>query len=264
MKRTKEDIQKIWVEFSKTSSRELKNLLIEEYLPIVRYVAERMSERLPKSVQVDDLVSTGVFGLLDAIDRFDIKRGVKFETYCIGRVRGAMLDELRAMDWVPRLTRARANKLEGAYIKLEKEHNRAPTDIELAKELQISLKALDELMLEVSAASLLSVQRKGLDKDDNKLGGTVDVMEDRKVENPRLESEKKDLIDYVKKNLSTKERYILMMYYFDELTLKEIGRVLGLSESRVCQLHSKLVSKLRAQLKKKKTEVVSGKGEGSC
>ncbi|OHB70130.1 MAG: RNA polymerase subunit sigma-70 [Planctomycetes bacterium RBG_16_43_13] len=256
MKRTKEDIQKIWVEFSKTSSRELKNLLIEEYLPIVRYVAERMSERLPKSVQVDDLVSTGVFGLLDAIDRFDIKRGVKFETYCIGRVRGAMLDELRAMDWVPRLTRARANKLEGAYIKLEKEHNRAPTDIELAKELQISLKALDELMLEVSAASLLSVQRKGLDKDDNKLGGTVDVMEDRKVENPRLESEKKDLIDYVKKNLSTKERYILMMYYFDELTLKEIGRVLGLSESRVCQLHSKLVSKLRAQLKKKKTEVV--------
>ena len=167
-----------------------------------------------------------------------------------------MLDELRAMDWVPRLTRARANKLEGAYIKLEKEHNRAPTDIELAKELQISLKALDELMLEVSAASLLSVQRKGLDKDDNKLGGTVDVMEDRKVENPRLESEKKDLIDYVKKNLSTKERYILMMYYFDELTLKEIGRVLGLSESRVCQLHSKLVSKLRAQLKKKKTEVV--------
>src|SRR3990170_6926079 len=145
MKRTKEDIQKIWVEFSKTSSRELKNLLIEEYLPIVRYVAERMSERLPKSVQVDDLVSTGVFGLLDAIDRFDIKRGVKFETYCIGRVRGAMLDELRAMDWVPRLTRARANKLEDAYSKVVKQQGRAPTDTELAKEMRVSMQELDAL-----------------------------------------------------------------------------------------------------------------------
>src|SRR3990170_4290665 len=166
MKRTKEDIQKIWVEFSKTSSRELKNLLIEEYLPIVRYVAERMSERLPKSVQVDDLVSTGVFGLLDAIDRFDIKRGVKFETYCVGRIRGAILDELRAMDWVPRLTRARANKLQDTYARLEKQFGRAPTDLELSRELGLTLEQLDALYREVSGASLVSLQRKPLQKDE--------------------------------------------------------------------------------------------------
>jgi RNA polymerase sigma factor for flagellar operon FliA len=252
-KRPKEEMAKLWDEYLRTREVRLKNILAEEYLPIVRYVAEKMIERLPHNVQVEDLTSVGIFGLFDAIQKFDITRGVKFETYCVGRVRGAMLDELRAMDWVPRLTRARANRLEEAYAKLEKQNGRAPTYGELSRELKISLEGLDELYREVSGASLVSMQRRTLEKDENTLG--VDIMEDAKVIGPVRETAKKDLMDYCRKNLSTKERYILMMYYFEDLTLKEIGTILGLSESRVCQLHAKLISRLRAHLKKMQAEV---------
>lgn len=252
-KRPKEEMARLWDEFQKTRDHKIKNILSEEYLPIVRYVAEKMIERLPHNVQVEDLVSTGVFGLFEAIERFDLSRGVKFETYCVGRIRGAMLDELRHMDWVPRLTRARANKLEDAYAKLEKEHGRPPTDVELARELRLSLEGLDELYREVSGASLVSMQRRTLEKDDNQLG--VDIMEDPKIEGPLPANARRDLVEFCRKRLSTKERYILMMYYFEDLTLKEIGTILGLSESRVCQLHAKLVSRLRAYMKHKRTEI---------
>ena len=193
---------------------------------------------------------------MDAIHRFDMNRGVKFPTYCVTRVRGAMLDELRAMDWVPRLTRSRANKLEDAYIKLEREKGRAPTDVEIAKELRMSMKHYDELLYEVSAINMMGASKKPAKKDDNIIGTGVEIMEDKEAESPRFESEKHDLLEYINKHLVQKERYILMMYYFDELTLKEIGAILGLSESRVCQLHSKLIMKLRVQLRKKKAEVI--------
>ncbi|MBI2901098.1 MAG: FliA/WhiG family RNA polymerase sigma factor, partial [Planctomycetes bacterium] len=205
-------------------------------------------------VQVEDLTSAGTFGLFDAIEKFDTARGVKFETYCVGRIRGAMLDELRAMDWVPRLTRARANRLEETYTRLEKELGRAPTDVEIARALAITLDQLDDLYREVSGASVLSLQRRTLGKDETTLG--VDIMEDPKVPGPLSESARKDLVDFCQRNLSTKERYILMMYYFEDLTLKEIGSILGLSESRVCQLHAKLISRLRAYLKRRSVEAV--------
>jgi RNA polymerase sigma factor for flagellar operon FliA len=252
-KRPKEEIARLWDEYKRTGEHRLKNILSEEYLPIVRYVAEKMVERLPRNVQVEDLVSAGILGLFESIDRFDLARGVKFETYCVGRIRGAMLDELRHMDWVPRLTRARANKLESAISKLQKEHGRPPTDVELARELKMSLDALDELYREVSGASLVSMQRRTLEKDDNVVG--VDIMEDPKIEGPLPANVRRDLVEFCRKRLSTKERYILMMYYFEDLTLKEIGNILNLSESRVCQLHAKLVSRLRAYLKHKRTEV---------
>jgi RNA polymerase sigma factor for flagellar operon FliA len=252
-KRPKEEMARIWDEYQKTRTPELKNILSEEYLPIVRYVAEKMIERLPHNVQVEDLVSAGVFGLFEAVDRFDLTRGVKFETYCVGRIRGAMLDELRHMDWVPRLTRARANKLEEAYAKLEKENGRPPTDVELARELRLSVDQLDALFREVSGASLVSMNRRTLEKDENQMG--VDVMEDAKLEGPFPANSRRDLVDFCKKKLSTKERYILMMYYFEDLTLKEIGTILGLSESRVCQLHAKLISRLRAYMKHKQSEI---------
>jgi RNA polymerase sigma factor for flagellar operon FliA len=252
-RRPKEEMAQIWAEFQKTRDPKLKNILSEEYLPIVRYVAEKMIERLPHNVQVEDLVSSGVFGLFEAVERFDPARGVKFETYCVGRIRGAMLDELRHMDWVPRLTRARANKLEEAYARLEKENGRPPTDVELARELRISLEQLDELYREVSGASLISFQRRTLDKDPNQLG--VDIMEDEKIEGPLPANTRRDLLEFCKKKLSVKERYILMMYYFEDLTLKEIGLILELSESRVCQLHAKLVSRLRAFLKHRRVEI---------
>ena len=252
-KRPKEEMLKLWEEFVRTRNPKLKNTLSEEYLPIVRYVADKMIERLPHNVQVEDLISAGVFGLFDAVEKFDMSRGVKFETYCVGRIRGAMLDELRHMDWVPRLTRARANKLEEAYAKLERELGRPPKDAELAAELKISLEALDGLYREVSGASLVSMQRRALEKDPNQLG--VDIMEDEKIEGPLPANARRDLIEFCKKKLSTKERYILMMYYFEDLTLKEIGRILELSESRVCQLHAKLIARLRTFLKHKQVEI---------
>jgi RNA polymerase sigma factor for flagellar operon FliA len=252
-KRPKEELAKLWIEFKRTRDVRIKNILSEEYLPIVRYVADKMIERLPHNVQVEDLVSAGVFGLFDAVEKFDLERGVKFETYCVGRVRGAMLDELRHMDWVPRLTRARANKLEEAYTKLERANGRAPTDIELAKELRISVDALDELYREVSGASIVTLQRRALDKDPNQLG--VDIMEDEKIEGPFPANSRKDLVEFCKKKLSVKERNILVMYYFEDLTLKEIGTILDLSESRVCQLHAKLITRLRAYLKHRQTEI---------
>ncbi len=252
-KRPKEEMARLWQEWVKTRDPAIKNILSEEYYPIVRYVAEKMIERLPHNVQVEDLISSGVFGLFDAIQKFDLERGVKFETYCVTRIRGSMLDELRHMDWVPRLTRARANKLEEAYAKLEKEKGRTPTDVELARELKISVDHLDELFREVSGASLVSMQRRSLAKDPNQLG--VDIMEDEKIEGPFLATQRKDLLEFCKKRLSTKERYILMMYYSEDLTLKEIGQILDLSESRVCQLHAKLISRLRAYLKTKKVEI---------
>jgi RNA polymerase sigma factor FliA len=157
------------------------------------------------------------------------------------------------MDWVPRLTRARANKLEEAYTKLERENGRAPTDVELARELRISLDALDELFREVSGAAIVTMGRRTLDKDPNQIG--VDIMEDEKIEGPLPANTRRDLVEFCKKKLSVKERYILMMYYFEDLTLKEIGQILDLSESRVCQLHAKLVTRLRSYLKHKQVEI---------
>jgi RNA polymerase sigma factor for flagellar operon FliA len=252
-KRSKEEMAKLWEEFGRTRDLRIKNILSEEYLPIVRYVAEKMIERLPHNVQVEDLISSGVFGLFDAVERFDLARGVKFETYCVGRIRGAMLDELRHMDWVPRLTRARANKLEEAYTRLQKENGRAPTDQELATDLRISVDQLDELFREVSGASIVTMGRRTLDKDPNQLG--VDIMEDEKIEGPLPANARRDLVEFCKKKLNTKERYILMMYYFEDLTLKEIGSILDLSESRVCQLHAKLITRLRTHLKHKQVEI---------
>lgn len=251
-KRPKAELDKLWADYRATKSGEIKNILIEEYLPIVRYVADRLIERLPHNVQVDDIASAGIFGLLDAIKRFDPARLVKFETYCVGRIRGAMLDELRAMDWVPRLTRARANKLEDAYSKVVKQQGRAPTDTELAKEMRVSMQELDALFKDVSGASVLSLHKRPHGKDETLLG--VDIMEDEKAEGPLSMTSKKDFIEYIKKNLTTKERYILMLYYFDDLTLKEIGVILELSESRVCQLHARLLVKLRNYLRKIKED----------
>lgn len=253
-KRNKAEMDKFWQEYKQTGNPALKNTLAEEYLYIVKYLADRLAERLPHNVQVEDIASAGIFGLLDAIDKFDLARGVKFETYCVGRIRGSMLDELRSMDWVPRLTRARANRLEQTFQKLENELGRAPTDEELAKALGVSLAELEDLFKDVSAATVGFAQRRPHGKDDIVLG--VDIMEDTRIEGPLDESARKDFLDYVQKNLNAKERYILMLYYFDDLTLKEIGTILGLSESRVCQLHARVLTKLRSYMKKVKEQVL--------
>jgi RNA polymerase sigma factor for flagellar operon FliA len=254
-KLSKEEIRKVWIEYKKTGNRELRNILIEQYLPIVRYLAERLAERLPPRVQVEDLISTGIFGLIDAIERFDINRGIYFEHFCRPRIQGAMVDELRATDWVPRVARSKASQLEETYIRLENKLGRAPTDIELANELKLTLDELDGLMMELQAINLTVHQRRTLEKDDSIIRD-MDDLEDKQIRSAFSDVEKKDLLEYVKRFLTAKERYVLMMYYFENLTFKEIGVILNLSESRVCQLHARLLLKLRAELRKRKEGTV--------
>ncbi len=255
MARSKEEATKLWVRYKKSGDEGLRNQLMEDYLPLVRYTAERLCAKLPHNVDPEDLKSAGIFGLVDAIGRFDVERGVKFETYCVMRIRGAMLDELRAMDWVPRLVRSRVHKLEKAYNDLESKLKRSPTDLEVAEELDLSLKEYDELLREVSAASVLPQTRRWVDRQDS-LMDQVEVLEDRRTPDPAAEAQKKELVEYVTKNLSRKERLVLLLYYFEELTMKEIGLTLDLSESRVCQIHAKVMARLKAQLVKNRSDLV--------
>jgi RNA polymerase sigma factor for flagellar operon FliA len=238
----------LWREYKRTHSEDSRNRLIETYLPIVKYTAERVAAKLPQNVDIDDLMSAGVFGLMDAIDGFDLDRGVKFKTFCSQRVRGAMLDELRACDWVPRLVRTKATQLDQTHRALEAELQRPPTDIELAARLKMSLGELDELMKEASATSIVSFSEKWQEQDNEKTLNTVDLLEDRRAENPVDELQRKDIMEMVTRELSLKERLITILYYFEELTMREIGLVLDLSESRVCQLHTRILARLKDKL----------------
>ncbi|HIQ22393.1 MAG TPA: sigma-70 family RNA polymerase sigma factor, partial [Planctomycetes bacterium] len=164
-----EDVEQLWIEYKKDpSNKELRNRLVEIYLPLVRYNGERIWSRLPEGVELDDLISAGVFGLMDAIEAFDLSRGVKFETYCVPRIRGAMLDELRTMDWVPRLVRSKASKLNEATKNLEAKLGRQPTENELAEELGISVPELEKMILEANAVNLISLNKKWYETDSYK------------------------------------------------------------------------------------------------
>lgn len=244
------DIQEVWRQYKTRKSETLRNVLIERYLPLVRYVAERLSAKLPKSVELDDLMSAGVFGLMDAIDGFDLGRDVKFETYCTTRVRGAILDELRAMDWVPRLVRARAHKLDAAARELEARLGRYPSDEEVAKHLRLSLAEYEEMVREASAVAMFSLSIPtpaggGDEREDRH----TDVLEDRRSVDPTQQLQHHEIKHRVAQSLSEVEKFVVVLYYYEELTMKEIGAILDLSESRVCQIHSKIIQRLRYQFR---------------
>ncbi len=250
-----EDIQQLWQEFKQDqSNEELRNRLIEQYYPLVRYNADRVWQKLPDGVDLNDLISAGVFGLMDAIEAFDLERGVKFETYCVPRIRGAMLDELRTMDWVPRLVRSKASKLEAARKEVEAATGRPPTDAELAQKLQMSLDEFEKMRAEASAVNLVSLNKKWFETDSYKDVREIDVVEDGKGEDPTGGIQKQDLMRLVTKGLNRNERLIVILYYYEELTMKEIGQTLGLSESRVSQMHSSIVSRLKDQLRRRRPE----------
>lgn len=253
-----EDVEQLWIEFKKNpQNQELRNRLIEIYLPLVKYNAERIWARLPEGVELDDLISAGVFGLMDAIDAFDLSRGVKFETYCVPRIRGAMLDELRTMDWVPRLVRSKASKLNEAYKALEAKLGRQPSDSELAEELGLTIDELEKMKIEASAVNLISLNKKWYETDSYKDVREIDILEDKKGEDPTRRIEKSDLMRLITKGLSRNERLILILYYYEELTMKEIGATLDLSESRVSQMHSAIVQRLQQQLLRRRAELSS-------
>ncbi len=249
-RRSAEDlsIEELWATYKKTSSEELRNLLIEHYAGLVRSTAERMHMRLPGEVDVEDLMSAGLFGLMDAIDAFDLERGVKFETYCTQRIRGAIFDELRAMDWVPRLVRSRTAKVERARKALEMELGRRPTDKEVCERLRVSNAEYKKLSKDSRPVNVVSLNRKWYETDSSKDVREIDVIQDARQEDPLQELQKKDLKLLITKGLSRAERLIVILYYYEEMTMKEIGLTLDLSESRVSQMHSSILARLQAQM----------------
>ncbi len=250
-----EDVAQIWQNFkADPENQDLRNRLVEMYLPLVKYNGERIWSRLPEGVELDDLISAGVFGLMDAIDAFDLTRGVKFETYCVPRIRGAMLDELRTMDWVPRLVRSKASKLNESVKTLEARLGRTPTEPELSEQMGISVPELEKMILEANAVNLISLNKKWYETDSYKDVREIDILEDKKGEDPTRRIQKNDLMRLVTKGLNRNERLIIILYYYEELTMKEIGATLDLSESRVSQMHSSIVQRLQSQLHRRRPE----------
>lgn len=242
----------LWSEYKQSHSNESREKLILYYAALVRYVAGRVSSGLPPSVEFAELVSYGVFGLIDAIDKYDHKRGVKFETYAIARVKGAIIDELRADDWVPRSIRSKAREIEQAYLSLESELLRVPTDEEVAENLQLTTEEYANVLSKMSFMSLVALDELWTvsgDKPDRI--SLADTVEDVKVKDPsqtfELE-EMKDMIASSINRLPERERIVVTLYYYEGLTMKEIGEVLSVTESRVCQMHTKAILRLKARL----------------
>jgi len=247
-------VQKDWVLFKKDNNPETRQRLLEEYLPLVKSVAGRMAMGFPKSVELSDLVNTGVIGLIEALSNFDPARGVKFETYAVPRIRGAILDELRSLDWVPRSTRAKSREIDRATSMLENKLGRTASDWELAKSLNISAGEFFSAIDDISSTTVLSLDELIYKEEDNRQVPRVETLENLGGENILGNLEKEELKGYLVQAisyLSEQERLVVALYYYEELTLKEIGEVMQISESRVSQIHTKAVLKLRGLIKEK-------------
>jgi RNA polymerase sigma factor for flagellar operon FliA len=245
-------IAELWAEFKASADQRLRERLILHYSPLVKYVAGRVGVGLPPNIEQADLVSYGIFGLIDAIEKFDITRAIKFETYAISRIKGAIIDELRAIDWIPRSVRYKAREVEKAYAALEARLHRTPTEAEVAAELSINLEDLHQIFSQVSFVNVVALDELlnvGGERGD-KLS-LVDTLEDTKAEDPvsAFETEEtKYLLARAINTLPEREKIVVTLYYYEGLTLAEIGQVLGVTESRICQMHTKAVLQLRAKL----------------
>jgi len=228
--------------------RVVRNELIERFLEIVKFTAERMRVKLPAEVEVDDLMSAGLFGLMDAIEAFDLDRGVKFETYCAQRVRGAIVDELRSMDWVPRLVRSRTAKVERVRKQIEMQTGQRPTDAEVADRLNVSSDEFTKLCKDSRPVGVVSLNRKFFETDSSRDVREIDVIHDIRQRNPTELAQREDMRGMITQGLSRSERLILILYYEEEMTMKEIGATLDLSESRVSQMHSSILQRLKARV----------------
>jgi RNA polymerase sigma factor for flagellar operon FliA len=242
----------LWRGYKTTKEDKLRERLILHYSPLVKYVAGRVGVGLPPNIEQADLVSYGIFGLIDAIEKFDIERAIKFETYAISRIKGAIIDELRSIDWIPRSVRYKAREVERAYAALEAKLHRSPTEVEVAEELGIKLEDLHTIFSQVSFVNVVALDElltAGGEKGD-KLS-LVDTLEDTKAEDPVAAFETEETKYLLAKAINTlpeREKIVVTLYYYEGLTLAEIGQVLGVTESRICQMHTKAVLQLRGKL----------------
>ena len=244
--------EKLWKAYEKSRDSALKERLIIEYAPLVKYVAGRLSVHIGHRVEYEDLTSYGIFGLIDAIDKFDYGKGVKFETYASLRIRGAIIDSIRKMDWVPRTLRQKNKQLEQAFGELEMELGREPTEEEVAERLDMSIEAARDLIKKSSVLTLVSFDDYLTQNHEEAFVG----LNHTAAETPESNYDKKELqemlADAIDK-LSEREKKVILLYYFEDLTLKEISRIMGVSESRISQIHSKAVLRLQARLGKYKS-----------
>ncbi len=232
---------------------DVKEQMILEHEPLIRYIVNRLAVRLPNHIDLDDLYSTGVIGLMDAIDKFDPGKGCKFKTYAEFRVKGAVLDQLRSLDWVPRSVRQKGRKLEQAYTDVEQRLGRAASEDEVADSLGLELDKFHTMINQVRGISLVNLEEiRGTNSDGDKTGTFADVVEDVQSENPFASlktTEMKHVVSDTIEGLPEKERLVVSLYYYEDLNMKEIGNILGITESRVCQIHTKATARLAGKLR---------------
>ncbi|HSK47865.1 MAG TPA: RNA polymerase sigma factor WhiG [Coriobacteriia bacterium] len=245
------DLSALWARYKSDDDSDARDQLILNYSPLVKYVAGRLASSLPQTVETADLISYGIFGLIDAIEKYDLTRAIKFETYAIARIKGAIIDELRAMDWVPRSVRSRAREIEQVYVALENELKRVPTDPEVAERMGITIKEYSDILSRLSYTSVVSFEEMWVGNDREDGQSALGTIKDEAAEDPVAvfeSAEVKEILAHAIEKLPEREMTVIALYYYEGLTLKEIGQVLGVTESRVSQLHTKAVLRLRARL----------------
>ena len=246
-----DETQALWREYTKTKDQAVRDRLILTYAPLVKYVAGRLGSGLPAHVDENDLVSYGLLGLIGAIERYEPDRDVKFETYAIARIKGAIIDELRALDWVPRSVRSRAREIERAVGELESKLGRAPSDDEIAGKIGISTGELEDSLTEISRTSIAALDELWTVSAGGDQVALIDTIEDESGPDPQSalsQTELREAIGEAIARLPEREKLVVTLYYYEELTLREIGEVLGVTESRVSQLHTKAILRLKARL----------------
>ena len=247
------ELRELWRRCKEDGDERARERLVVAYSPLVKYVAGRVAVGLPANIEQADLISYGIFGLIDAIDKYDRARNIKFETYAISRIRGAIIDELRAIDWVPRSVRFKAREVEKAYASLENKLKRPPSDAEIADEMDVSIEELNHIYSQLSTVSLIALDElMSVEGDKGDKMSLLETLEDTKTAGP-MESfesvEMKEILSDAVNRLPEREKKVITFYYFVGLTLAEIGQVLGVTESRVCQIHTKAVLALRTKIK---------------
>lgn len=241
----------LWDEFKKTKSPALRDKFIRQYMPLVKYVAGKVAVGMPNSVEYDDLVGFGQFGLLDAINKYDTSKNVKFKTYAVTRIRGSIFDELRQIDWVPRSVRQKSREIEDAVVTLESRLGRTATDSEIASSLHMSESEYHRTVMKVSGTSILSLNDVWYTGDDNDNMSIGNNIESPTSLNPDVIAEREEIRKVIAKAISElpeKEKMVIVLYYHEDLTFKEIGEVLEVSESRISQLNAKANERLKSKL----------------